>query len=201
MFTPLLASALTWAVTFPGGRVVQVPLPEPAPPDLYTRADPVTRFNPTGTAAVVQACAFGPVNADWCELIRVTPRRGSLNLGRQPGLPGLSWTPGGQYLIAWNDSGVRLWTLRGAKRDVTPTLPIQTGERVFGQVITRFWVQGRAICLRVDFAVWDEDALAPSPDWVVPGSAPAPPLKTVRRLLAYRWPRLSPTEEAACRRP
>lgn len=200
MFIPLLVSALTWAVTLAGGQVVQVPLPEPAPPDLYTRADPVTHFNPTRIAAMVQACALGPVNADLCELILVTPQRGVLDLGRQPDLPGVFWTPDGRYVVAWGDTWVRLWNLRGAVRGVTPTLPVEVGERLFDRDISQVWVQGQALCLEVDFAVGDENALSPSLDGDAPTDVPAPVLRTVSRLLAYRWPALSPTEEAACRR-
>ncbi|MVN86289.1 hypothetical protein GO986_05875 [Deinococcus sp. HMF7620] len=67
----LLAAALFFSVTFPGGTAVQVPLRDPGPDDLFTDTRPTVAFNRTRTAAVVQRCVLGPVNADWCDLFLV----------------------------------------------------------------------------------------------------------------------------------
>ncbi len=140
----LLAAALFFSVTFPGGAAVQVPLSDPGPEDLFTEAQPTVSLNRSRSAAVVRRCVFGPVNADWCDLMLVRANGEVQTLWRPRGIPGQVWTVDGRYVVAWNDASLRLWNLRGQVRGVMPDLPLTSGQRMFGRDIRKVWFHSRA---------------------------------------------------------
>ncbi|MVN86288.1 hypothetical protein GO986_05870 [Deinococcus sp. HMF7620] len=101
--------------------------------------------------------------------------------------------------MAWGDTSLRLWNLRGQVRGVVPDLHLKAGQRMFGRQIKQVWLQDQAICMRVTLTFGPAGALAPVP----PDGLPRPhkALTSVTTVLAYHWPTLAPKEEAACRRP